>query len=301
MVIPKYIISKSKVAITCSSGELHLTEITQAIEVFKFWEWELIVGETLRESKNYFSHEDAFRLQELQNFLDNPSIQAIYFGRGGYGLTRIIDKINWDSFIKKPKWLIGFSDVTLLLCSVYSQFNIVSLHAPMCRAFKNYNKNKEYLNRIHESLKGEKLNFSTSSSLSYKKGIAQGKLVGGNLAMFVHTLGTTSEVDTNSCILFLEDVGEYLYNIDRMLWQLKRADKFSHVSGIILGGFTELKDTQKPFGKNIVELLKDFFSEYNFPICLNFPIGHQEENLPLKYGKEHSLEVKDDMIILKEI
>ncbi|HYK44215.1 MAG TPA: LD-carboxypeptidase, partial [Parafilimonas sp.] len=204
-------------------------------------------------------------------------------------------------FVDNPKWIIGYSDITLLHAHIYSNFRIASLHAPMAAAFNEFDEDREYLESILYCLTGTKLRYQLAPHDLNKHGIAEGELIGGNLSMLAHIIGTDSDPDTTNRILFLEDIGEYKYNIDRMLMQLKRAGKFSAISGLIIGSFTEIKDTTIAFGQDVQDLILNKVSEYNFPICFDFPVGHTGKNYALKVGVKHRLAIEKERIVLEEI
>jgi muramoyltetrapeptide carboxypeptidase len=230
--------------------------------------------------------------------LDDPEVKAILCARGGYGMSRIIDRLHFKKFKKKPKWLIGFSDITVLHAHIYSNFRIASLHAPMAAAFNEGELNNPYIHSLKEALEGNPAHYQAASHHLNRKGEAKGKLVGGNLALLAHLVGTDSDLDTDNRILFLEDVGEYLYNVDRMMLQLKRSGKLKKLKGLIIGGFTESKDTERPFGKTVYEVLYEHVHHYKYPVCFGFPVSHDKENYALKIGVEYHLHVADEEVSL---
>jgi muramoyltetrapeptide carboxypeptidase len=203
-------------------------------------------------------------------------------------------------FKKQPKWLIGFSDITLIHGLLYSQYKIASLHAPMAAAFNDGGKDDEYIGSLMNSLKGEKQNYKTTHHPLNRQGSAKGKLVGGNLSLLVNGIGTSSDIKTKNCILFLEDLDEQLYHIDRMFYQLKRSGKLEGLAGLIIGGFTGIKDTERPFGKTVHEAIQDIVAAYKYPVTFNFPVSHEKENVALKIGVKYKLEVTEGGTSLKE-
>ncbi len=259
-----------------------------------------MIGKTLGStSQNYFSGTDEERLNELQAMLDSDAIDAIIFGRGGYGITRIIDTINFTRFKKKPKWLIGYSDITALHTHIHSKYKIATLHAPMAAAFNEGN--NPFISSIRNAITGKKINYTCDGYTLNKKGIATGQLVGGNLALLAHVCGTASDIDTKNKILFIEDIGEYIYNIDRMLLQLKRSGKLQQLAGLIVGSFSGIKDTERPFGKTVNDSIAEMIQEYNYPVCFNFPVGHATENVALKSGITHQLSITTKKVTLTEL
>jgi muramoyltetrapeptide carboxypeptidase len=207
--------------------------------------------------------------------------------------------VNWKQFRKNPKWIIGFSDVTVFHSYLYSRLRTASLHAPMANAFNEGDAGKPFVESLHKALTGRKGKYSIPSHAWNRRGKARGILLGGNLSLLIHQVGTRSDINTQGAILFLEDVGEYLYNIDRMLLQLDRAGKLARLAGVIIGGFTDNKDTTIPFGNTIEEIIAARFAQYSYPICYGFPVSHERENVALKVGVEYELRV-GKTVTLKE-
>lgn len=215
-------------------------------------------------------------------------------------MGRIIDQLQFKNFRKHPKWIIGFSDITVLHAHVNRQLKIASLHAPMAAAFNEGEYANPYVQSLLAALRGEKSVYRKAPHPYDKKGKASGRLVGGNLALVSHLIGTRSAYKTKDRILFLEDVGEQLYNIDRMMIQLKRSGALENLSALILGGFTDNKDTDRPFGKDIEDIFKELLDEYDYPICYGFPVSHDKENYALKVGVNHTLIVNQEGATLTE-
>ncbi len=300
--IPAYLQEGDTIAITCPAGYMPAEKAETCIKTLQQWGFEVMVGKTLgSNSTNYFSGTDEERLEELQAMLDDRSINAILFGRGGYGMSRIIDKLNFKKFARYPKWLIGYSDITVLHNHLLSNYKIASLHAPMASAFNEIKNAAPYIEALHNALKGIKAKYQCATHLNNKKGTVTGILTGGNLSLLANIIGTASDFDTKNKILFVEDIGEYLYNADRMLYQLKRSGKFDKIAGLIVGGFTEMKDTARPFGKTINELISELIAEYDFPVCFNFPVSHSNENLALKVGATYKLKINSSKVMLTEL
>jgi muramoyltetrapeptide carboxypeptidase len=220
--------------------------------------------------------------------------------RGGYGLSRIIDKIDFKKFKKHPKWIIGFSDITVLHSHIYSNFDISTIHGPMAGAFNNEGYKNDFVLSLKNVLEGKRIRYECPVHEFNKKGEAIGELVGGNLSLIAHMIGTPSELKTKNRILFLEDVGEYLYNVDRMMRQLKRSGKLEKLEGLIIGGFTDGKDTERPFGQNVYEIIRDVVKEYDYPVCFGFPVSHEKENCALKVGVGYKLKVGKGKVVLEE-
>ena len=300
--IPSALKRGNTIGITCPAGYMAREKAETCINTLQKWGFEVMVGKTLgSKSKNYFSAPDQERINELQAMLDDENIHAILFGRGGYGMSRIIDKLNFKKFKKNPKWLIGFSDITLMHCHLYGNFKISSIHGPMAAAFNDMKSNPIYIDSLHKAITGKKANYNCKLHINNRLGKASGKIIGGNLSLLTNIIGTKSDFDTKNKILFIEDVGEYLYTADRMLQQLKRSGKLNKLAGLIVGGFTDMKDTDRPYGKKIEDIIKEIVAEYEYPVCFHFPISHGKENLAVKIGVAYDLKVMKNKTILKEI
>jgi muramoyltetrapeptide carboxypeptidase len=228
-------------------------------------------------------------VEDLQTMLNDPLIKAVISARGGYGTVRIVDKIDFSQFKKTPKWIVGYSDITVLHSHV-NNLKIETLHATMP---VNFTKNLEATESLRKALFGENLNYQIEAHPMNKKGGAQGIVVGGNLSLIYALTGSVSDIDTNGKILFIEDLDEYLYHIDRMMMNLKRSGKLSNLAGLIVGGMTDMKDNTIPFGKTAEEIIIDAVKEFNYPVCFNFPAGHVDKNMAIYLGREAKLKVAD--------
>ena len=289
------------IGIMCPAGQMPVEKVGECIRVLgSEWGYAVKVGRTVGNASHYFSGTDEERLNDLQEMLDDPDVHAILFGRGGYGLGRIIDRIDFSRFRKRPKWLIGFSDITVIHAHVLTRYGIATLHAPMANAFNDEGYKGPSVRSLHDALKGKKSRYVNAPHPFDRKGIATGRLVGGNLTLLAHLCGTPSDLRAKDCILFLEDVGEYLYNVDRMLHQLRRSGKLDGLAGLIFGGFTDMKDTEIPFGKDIDDILREITEGFDFPVCYGFPVSHGKENMALKVGGNFTLTVKKTGTTLRE-
>ena len=307
---PPYLKPGDTIGITCPAGYMTYEKAATCISSLQHWGYKVKVGKLLgSESTNYFSGTDEERLAEFQRLLYDDEVAAILCARGGYGTSRIIDRINFKKFRKKPKWIIGYSDITVLQAHIYSNYKIATMHAPMAGAFNegvqpndagDKRIEDEFIRSLKNTLLGKKHKYIVSTHDFNRKGEAVGELVGGNLSLLAHITGTDSDIKTKGRILFLEDTGEQLYNIDRMLLQLKRSGKLDKLSGLIIGGFTDTKDTDRPFGKTAYELIRDAVKEFDYPVCFNFPVSHGTENLALKVGAGYKLKVSGKRVILEE-
>lgn len=294
---PPYLSNGSTVSITCPAGFISEEDIGPAVLKLKEWGFRIKIGSTVGKKDFGFGGTDAERLQDLQAQLDDPEVNAILFARGGYGAVRIIDNIDFTGFLKNPKWLIGFSDITVLHTHINSRFNIATLHSKMCNSFPSDWGAAEPIQRVTiESigmcLKGEPMKYDAPLSTYNKTGISTGPLVGGNLRTIENLAGTSSDLDTKNKILFVEDTGEYLYSIDRMFWNLKRTGKLSFLKGLIIGGFKiKPDDPGEEFGRSLEQIVLEKVAEFDYPVCFGFPVGHQKNNYALKCNAEHTLKV----------
>ncbi len=301
MIIPPYLKKGDTIGIVAPAGYMPIEKMQACMETLDAWGYTVEMGETTHSSSaTYFSGTDEERLDDLQEMLDNPYIKAILCARGGYGTSRIIDALDFKRFRKQPKWIIGFSDITVLHSHLYNKHKIASLHAPMAAAFNDGEENNGYIQSLRKALEGQVANYEAASHALNKPGVAEGELVGGNLSLLVHLVGTQSDIKTKNRILFLEDVGEYLYGLDRMFVQLKRTGKLNRLAGLIIGGFTDTKDTERPFGKAVNEIIYDHIKEYDYPVCFGFPVSHEKENYALKVGANHRLNVDSEKVRLIE-
>jgi muramoyltetrapeptide carboxypeptidase len=299
--IPAYLRKGDTIGIVCPSGYMPYEKAATCIEVLTKWGYAVLVGKTLGSQFHYFSGTDAERLADLQAMLDDKTVKAILFGRGGYGMSRIIDQLDFKQFRRHPKWLIGFSDITVLHAHIYHQFNIASLHAPMAAAFNDGGDEHVFVQSLRKALKGIASGYTCNPHTLNREGKAEGRLVGGNLSLLAHLTGSASSFKTKDKILFLEDIGEYLYNIDRMMIQLKRSGMLDQLAGLIIGGFTDIKDTTIPFGSDAYSLIYAHVKEYEYPVCFDFPVSHDKNNYALKIGVKHQLTVTGKKVRLKEI
>jgi muramoyltetrapeptide carboxypeptidase len=300
-VFPPNLKKGDTIGIVCPSGYMSSERIVACVNTLKGWGFKVKVGKTVGGvSLNYFSGTDAERLEDLQGMLDNENVSAILFGRGGYGLSRIIDQISFKKFRKSPKWILGYSDVTLLHAHIFANYEIVTAHSPMAGAFQEAGSDDPYIQSVWNVLTGGKLYYSCEPHAFNRKGEVEGILMGGNLTLLAHAVGGPSDFKTKGLILFIEDIGEYLYNVDRMLHQLKAAGKFQKPAALIVGQLTDLKDTERPFGQDAYEMIRDILSGYDYPVCYGFPVGHVRENYALKCGAAYRLKINREKVILEE-
>lgn len=299
--IPPYLKKGDTIGMVCPAGYMAAENAQTCINTLQEWGYKVKVGKTVGgDSQTYFSGTDEERLVDLQEMLDDDDINAIIFGRGGYGTGRIIDDINFKRFKKNPKWIIGYSDITVLHSHIYSNYYISTLHSPMAGAFNEDGYKNEYIFSLKNALEGKEASYVIEPNEFNRKGDEEGELVGGNLALLAHLVGTGSDIKTKGRLLFIEDVGEQLYNVDRMMHQLKRSGKLEKLSGLIFGIFSDNKDTERPFGLPLQELLWNIIREYDYPVCFDFPVSHTDKNYALKIGVRHRLKVGEKKVVLEE-
>lgn len=292
---PPYLIPGDTVAITCPAKKLP-HNINDAVKLLESWGLKVILGETVNASWNQFAGTDEVRAADMQQLLNNPKIKAIFAARGGYGTIRIIDKLDFNTFQKNPKWIIGFSDITVLHSHVQAEFGIESIHGQMPLTIPDGS--KPSLESLRKALFNEALEYNYTSEIANRIGESSGILIGGNLTLMVMMAGSSSEQDYTDKILFLEDVGEYLYSLDRMMWNLKRAGKLDNLKGLIIGSFTEMKDNDIPFGQSAEEIIMSHVVEYDYPVCFNFPAGHINDNQALILGRKVKMTVQNKEVNL---
>jgi muramoyltetrapeptide carboxypeptidase len=286
--IPPYLTKGDTVGILATARKVDMDPIQPAIKLLESWGLHVVVGKTVGLDNNQLAGADWQRATDLQQMLDNPSIKAVWAAKGGYGTVRIIDRINFTKFKQKPKWLIGFSDFTVLHSHI-NNFDIATLHGIV--AISVGRATPEAIESFRKSLFGGKLEYDIAPHAFNKAGKAHAEVIGGNLSVLYSIMGSTSEADPTGKIIFIEDLDEYLYHIDRMMMNLKRNDYFKNVKGIIIGGMTKMRDNDIPWGHDALQIIQDITKDYNIPICFNFPAGHIQDNRALIFGKQATLEV----------
>lgn len=305
--LPPYLKTGDTIAITSPAGYITTAEVQPAIQLMESWGFKVIVGAATGKKDFTYGGTDAERAADLQLFLDNPDISAIMCARGGYGLVRIIDQLDFKQFKEHPKWVIGFSDVTVLHSHIHRNYGIATLHSKMCNSFPDdWTKASPVqistILSIRQALSGEDFKHTVPHNPANRTGRGEGQLVGGNLSIIANLAGTRSALDTKDKILFLEDVSERLYNVDRMFWNLKRTGALSDLAGLVIGGFKMKEDEPgDEFGQSIHEIVMEKVKEYGYPVCFDFPVGHQSNNVALKCGVLHILEVNSSGSVLRSL
>ena len=279
-----------KVAIVSPARSITFEEVHPAIRVFQRHNLEVVLGTHIFSVRDQFAGTDEQRAWDFQQMLDDESIRAIVASRGGYGTVRIIDRLNFAKFRAHPKWIVGYSDITVLHAHIQSRFGIETLHATMPVNVKA-GKQDDSMQTLLNALSGKRISYSYPATAQARPGTAEGILVGGNLSVLYSLLGSGSLPDTAGNILFIEDLDEYLYHIDRMMMALKRAGMLERLNGLIVGGMSRMNDNPIPFGKSAGEIIAEIVKPYKFPVCFDFPAGHQEHNLALIMGRKAKLTV----------
>jgi len=292
MKIPPFLKAGDRIGIVSPARSISESDLGPAIADLKSWGFTVVLGEHVYDTDHQFAGTDGDRARDLQQMMDDPGIRAILCARGGYGCLRIVDQLNWKGFRKSPKWLIGFSDVTTLTMDAYNH-KLASIHGPMAISWNGKTGDAASRGWMRRILVGENPTYTWQVEKPHltQTGMGKGPLIGGNLSMLSQLVGTPTDFDTKGCIFFLEDLDEYLYHIDRMVVHLKRAGKFAHLSGLVVGGFTDLHDNDNPFGKSFEEIILDALPNRDFPVCFGAPIGHQPLNYPVLHGVDATLSV----------
>lgn len=293
---PSYLKKGDKIGIAAPARKISPEELQPALELFKSWGLQPVFASNLFKSHHQYAGTDTERKEGFQELLNDKEVKAIICARGGYGSMRIIDELDFSVFSKKPKWIAGYSDVTVLHSHLNKLFETKTLHCTMPLNFAN--NTPEALESLRKALFGERIIYSAPNHELNKTGIAMGILTGGNLSILYALSGSVSDIDTKGKILFIEDLEEYLYHIDRMMVQLKRSGKLQNLAGLIVGGMENMNDNTVPFGKTAYEIISEHVANYDYPVCFGFPAGHIDDNRTLILGRKIKLEVSDNTIEL---
>ncbi|GAA4414739.1 LD-carboxypeptidase [Nibrella viscosa] len=299
MIQPPFLCAGDTVGVVAPASRFSYADLLPGLAVLRDqWHLTVVEGESLKARHGSFAGTDDLRRADLQRMLDAPAIKAIFAARGGYGSTRLVDQLDFTQFLKQPKWLIGFSDITVLHCHLH-RMGVESLHAIMPKLF-GADDVSEAIETLRKWVFGEPVGaYRTSPHLLNRAGQATGPLVGGNLTLLTHIIGTPSDLALDGKILFIEDIEEYLHNLDRMLRQLQRAGRFENLAGLLIGQFTDMKDNPSlPYEQSPYEIVAEVIANYDFPVCYDFPVGHVARNLALPVGHDAMLEVTSEGGIL---
>ena len=306
-IIPPYLKKGDIIGITAPAGFITVEAIKPALQQIESWGFKVKIGTTIGKRDFTFGGTDQERVTDFQDLLDDTSVKAILCARGGYGSVRLIDQLNWKKFQASPKWIIGFSDITVLHSHLARNYGIASIHSKMCNSFPDdWNKAEpiqvETILSIRDALKGVQMKYSLTPNSNNRLGKASGRLIGGNLKTIESLAGSSSDIKTAGKILFVEDTGEYLYSIDRMFWNLKRTGKLDHLAALVVGGFKiKTDEAGEEFGKTLYDIVMEKVKDFKYPVCFDFPVGHQKNNFALKCAVKHNLLVKSDQVTLMEI
>jgi len=301
LIQPPYLKAGDTVAIVAPSGVLknRKDEVARAKQLLESWKLKVIVGKHVFSKDNHFAGNDQERCEDFQNALDNPNIKAIWSARGGYGTVRILDKLDYTKFLEQPKWIIGYSDITALHNQIHIK-GVESIHAIMCVSLpKELVKIKESINSFKAAIFGHPINYTLKGSKYNRAGVISGQLVGGNLTILHTMLGSNTSIDVSGKILFIEEIGEYKYHIDRMLQSLKRAGYFNNCKGLIVGDMSKMRKNTTLWGTSVEQLILDALAGYNFPIAFNMPAGHENDNRALILGRTIQLKVSSAQSTVK--
>jgi muramoyltetrapeptide carboxypeptidase len=290
MIQPPFLKKGDKIAIVSPARSITFEEVHPAIRYFQRQGLEVVLGTHVFSKYNQFAGTDEQRRKDLQQMLDDPSIRAIIASRGGYGTVRIIDKLNFSGFLKAPKWIVGYSDITVLHSHIHRHYGIETLHATMPKNMASDTPD-DSLETMMNALFGYRIAYSYRKSPLSREGDAEGEITGGNLSILCNLTGTPSDADTAGKILFIEDLDEYLYHVDRMMMNLKRAGKLDKLKGLIVGGMSKMNDNAIPFGQTANEIIAAAVKDYRYPVCFDFPAGHLPQNLALILGRKVKLSI----------
>lgn len=288
MISPEYLQKGDTVGIVATARKIDQSALQPAIALLKSWGLNVVIGKSIGLEQNQLAGPDWKRATDLQEMLDNPSIKAVWAAKGGYGTVRVIDRLNFEKFKQKPKWIVGFSDVTVLH-SHLNNMGYETIHGIM--AISVGGATPEAIESLRKALFGEKISYSISSHAFNREGEASGELVGGNLSVLFSIMGSPSELDLTGKILYIEDLDEYLYHIDRMMMNLKRNQYFKNIKALIVGGMTSMNDNDVPWGKNAEEIVQEIVKDYKFPVIYQFPAGHIKDNRALTLGRNITVRV----------
>ena len=296
MISPIPLHKGDKVAMVATARKITIPEIENAIALLKKWELVPVLGKTIGTKNFQLSGTAQERATDFQDHLDDPDIKAIWCARGGYGTVQIIDLIDFSRFEKSPKWIIGYSDITVLHSHIHS-FGIETLHASM--PIDIHKKSEPSRSSLEALIFGKPFSYEAITNSKNRSGICDGEVIGGNLSILYSLLGSKSAIDTAGKILIIEDLDEYLYHIDRMLQNLKRNGYFDKLAGLIIGSMSDIHDHDDPFGTDVQQVIYDITKSYDFPVAFNFPIGHDTDNQAIIFGKKAKLEVNENTTTLQ--
>ena len=299
MIQPQNLYPGDLIGMVCPAGMIPLEKVQKCVETLTSWGYKVKLGKTVGAKYFTYSGTDAERASDLQEMMDDKNVKAILCARGGYGLSRIINILDFSAMKIHPKWIIGFSDITVLHAALHKQ-GIMSIHGPMAAAFNKGEAGEPYIQALKTILEGQKISFEATTNAYNKLGSVKAPIIGGNLCLITHLIGSENSFDTHGKILFLEDIGEYHYNLDRMVIQMKNAGIFNGLAGLVLGEFSEMRDAPTDIGASAFEIIQSHIQEFHYPVCFDFPISHDLANYPIKEGAIYEFTVGLENVSLKE-
>lgn len=286
-----------KISIVSPAGRINSDYVKSASNILTKLGYEVSISPNCLSEHNNFSSTDKNRLADLQNAINDTDSKAILCSRGGYGLIKILNQLDISPLLKHPKWIIGFSDITILHLAL-NKCGLKSIHGPMAKTFHD-EADPESINNLINTLHGKPTTYTVDSNNANRIGESEAELIGGNLSIIYSLQGTPYEIETKDKILFIEDLSEYLYHLDRIMINLKLSGKLSNLKGLIIGGFTDMKDNDKPFGKSSYEIISEHVAEYSYPVCFDFPAGHIKNNQPIVLGQKYRFSVNKNACVLR--
>jgi len=290
MIIPSYLKPGDRIRIVSPAGKVQKDKVLPGIELLQDEGYEVIPGKHVFDRHFQYAGVDQLRVADFQEALNDPLTKVILCARGGYGTVRLVEKLDFSPLLKNPKWIVGFSDVTVLH-NVCNQLGIASIHGSMPGFFLENKKTTRSFLSLMELLSHGKSKIESTTHTLNREGSCSGELVGGNLSLIYSLQGTPWQLNTKGKILLIEDLSEYLYHLDRMMQNLRLAGQLKNLAGLVVGGFTEMQDNESPYGKSTHEIIMEAVHDYNFPVCFEFPVGHIPKNLALMLGGNYKLEV----------
>jgi muramoyltetrapeptide carboxypeptidase len=289
MTLPKYLKKNSTIGICAIAKSIDHDRILPTVKALQDAGFRVVIDATIGAVHHQFAGDDAMRAAYFQEMIDDDSIDAVLFARGGYGTVRVLDAIDFSKFKQNPKWLCGFSDLTYLHSHLQQKLGVASIHSLMCSTYAGSLVPNMPMQSLVNALLGKKNKYEWAASTFNKNGSINGQVVGGNLSILCALQGSKSMIETKDKLLFIEDLDEYLYHFDRMLHNLKRSNVLKGIKGLLVGSFTSIKDNEIPFGKCIKTLILEATQAYNYPVIFDMPTGHQDDNRAIKLGVEASI------------
>ena len=300
MIIPPLLQPGDRIRIVSPAGKVQKDKVFSGIELLQDEGYEVIIGKHVFDRHFQYSGTDKQRTSDLQEAIDDNQTRAIICARGGYGTVRIIEKVDFSPLLKNPKWIVGFSDVTVLH-ALLNKIGLVSVHGSMPAFFMENKKPSKSFFSLMELISTGKSQIKTASHPLNRIGICSGELIGGNLSLIYSLQGTPWQLETEGKILLIEDLSEYLYHLDRMMNNLRLAGQLKNLAGLVVGGFSEMQDNESPFGKSAYEIIQEAVQEYSYPVCFDFPVGHTPKNLALMFGGTYQLYVAENCHLIHSL